>query len=291
MDNQPRANIDQDTLWNGTGGHAWVRNQATLDRMFAGFEPVLLAPVAAGTAQRVLDIGCGTGAVTLAAARKMGGAGHCTGADLSTPMLDLARTRAEREGIHARFLRADAQTYPFDAAGFDVIVSRFGVMFFDDPVAAFANLRRAVRTDGVLRAVAWRSPAENPFMTIAERTAEPLLPPVPPRAPDAPGQFGFANAQRVATILAEAGWQDIDIAPINVACTLTEGQLIDYIGWLGSVGQRLLSVDAATRTRVIETVRAAFEPFVDGNDVRFTAACWQIDARAGHRSIPVSAPR
>lgn len=281
MDIASQANIDQDTLWNGMGGQAWVRNQATLDRMFAQFEPILLEPIRAGSTPRVLDVGCGTGAVTLAAARKLGAGGQCTGADISAPMLQLARTRACRQGLDAEFVHADAQTHPFDAGAFDAIVSRFGVMFFDDPVAAFVNLRRAARSDGVLRVIAWRSPNENPFMITAERAAEPLLPPVPPRAPDAPGQFGFANARRVEGILDRAGWRDIDIASIDVACTLTERELIAYISWLGTVGQRLLSADDVTRTRVIDTVRAAFEPYVHGDEVHFTAACWRIDAAAG----------
>ncbi|RZT29039.1 class I SAM-dependent methyltransferase [Cupriavidus agavae] len=282
MDHRPQANTDQETLWNGTGGQAWVRNQATLDRMFANFEQILLAPLPPGAALRVLDVGCGTGAVTLAAARRLGASGQCLGADLSAAMLDMARQRAAREALPAQFVRADAQTHAFGAGVFDAVLSRFGVMFFDDPVAAFRNLRHATRPGGLLRAIAWRSPAENPFMTTAETAAAPLLPPVPARAPGAPGQFGFADRQRVAAILADSGWQDLQIAPIDVACTLPEPELADYIGWLGSVGQRLLTADAATRTRVISTVRAAFEPFVHGDEVRFTAACWQLDARATH---------
>jgi len=154
------------------------------------------------------------------------------------------------------------------------------VMFFDDPVAAFANLRRAARDDAALRLIAWRSAAENPFMTAAERAAAPLLPDLPARRPDVPGQFAFADPQRVAHILEASGWAGVDIRPVDVVCSLTEGELDQYLARLGPVGIALQQADAATRARVIDTVRAAFAPYVHGGDVRFTAACWTIEARA-----------
>ena len=154
---------------------------------------------------RVLDVGCGTGSTTLAVARRLGAKGRCIGIDISEPMIAAARARAEREGTPASFIRADAQTHAFEPASFDMIISRFGVMFFDDSVRAFANLRRAARDDAELRFIAWRSAAENPFMTTAERAAAPLLPNLPARRPDAPGQFAFADRRRVYSILEESG--------------------------------------------------------------------------------------
>jgi hypothetical protein len=132
--------------------------------------------------------------------------------------------------------------------------------------------------------VAWRSAAENPFMTTAERAAAPLLPNLPARRPDAPGQFAFANGDRVSAILEESGWAGIDIRPIDVDCSLPEKELVGYLTRLGPVGLILQEADTRTRAHVIETVRVAFDPFVQGADVRFTAACWMVDARAGARS-------
>ena len=160
-----------------------------------------------------------------------------------------------------------------------MIVSRFGVMFFDDPVLAFANLRRAASKDARLHAIAWRSAAENTFMTTAERAAAPLLT-LPPRQPGAPGQFAFADRQRVASILESSGWRGIDIQPIDVTCTLPEEELVGYFSRLGPVGLVLQDADEPTRARVIATVRAAFEPFVQASEVRFSAACWRIKAAA-----------
>jgi SAM-dependent methyltransferase len=203
-------------------------------------------------------------------------------------MIAFARARAEREGTPASFIRADAQTHAFEPASFDMISSRFGVMFFTDPVRAFANLRRAARNGAALRFVAFRSAAENPFMTTAERAAAPLLPNLPARRPDAPGQFAFADRRRVLSILEESGWAEIDIRPIDIACTLPEKELMRYASRLGPVGLMLQEADDLTRTQVIETVRAAFGPYVHGPEVRFIAACWLVSARAPSR---VGAPK
>ncbi|WP_257450187.1 class I SAM-dependent methyltransferase [Archangium lipolyticum] len=270
----------QTTLWNGPAGRAWVEAQELLDQMFKPLEDLLVEAVFAGSGSRVLDVGCGTGSTTLAVARLLGAKGHCSGIDISEPMITAAQARAEREGTPASFIRANAQNHAFEPASFDMIISRFGVMFFDDSVRAFANLRRAAKDDAELRFVAWRSPSENPFMTTAERAAAPLLPNLPARKPDAPGQFAFADQRRVYRILEESGWAGIDIRPIDVACTLPEKELVRYLTRLGPLGLILHEADDRTRTRVIETVRAAFEPYVHGAEVRFTAACWMVGARA-----------
>jgi ubiquinone/menaquinone biosynthesis C-methylase UbiE len=279
----------QTTLWNGLAGRAWVETQELLDQMFKPIEDLLVEAVSAGSGRRVLDVGCGTGSTTLAVARLLGARGRCTGIDISEPMITAARARAEREGTPAGFIRADAQTHAFEPASFDMIISRFGVMFFDDPVRAFANLRRALEADAQLRFIAWRSPSENPFMTTAERAAAPLLPNLPARRPDAPGQFAFADQRRVYRTLEESGWAEIDIQPIDVACTLPEKDLVRYLTRLGPLGLILHEADDRTRTQVIETVRAAFEPYVHGAEVRFTAACWMVGARCSPE-LPLLSP-
>jgi SAM-dependent methyltransferase len=275
-----RMNEEQQKHWNAAGGCAWVEAQALLDQVLQPFEDQLVESVWARSPRRVLDVGCGTGSTVLAVARLLGDANRSVGIDISEPMIGVARARAGREGVPARFIRADAQSHVFEPAGFDMIISRFGVMFFEDSVAAFANLRRAATDDATLRFIAWRSPAENPFMTTAERAAAPLLPNIPPRRPDAPGQFAFADERRVHRILAESGWTAIDVRPLDVACTLPEKELIHYITRLGPLGVVLPEADERMRKRVIETVRSAFDPFVHGAEVRFSAACWMVSALA-----------
>jgi SAM-dependent methyltransferase len=276
----PETNDEQAKLWKGIGGQGWVEAQAALDQMFKPFEDLLVEAVSARSSSRVLDVGCGTGSTTLAFARLLGAEGRSVGIDISDPMIAAARARAEHERIAATFICANAEDYAFQPAGFDTIVSRFGVMFFADSVRAFTNLRRAAVASAELRFIAWRSAAENPFMTAAERAAAPLLPDLPPRRPDAPGQFAFANGQRVRTILEDSGWADIDIRPIDVRCTFGEKDLLLYLTRIGPVSRVLQEVDGRTRARVIETVRGALDPYVQGTEVRFTAACWMVGARA-----------
>jgi SAM-dependent methyltransferase len=280
MTRERRSNEEQIALWNGAAARGWIEAQATLDAMYRPFADLLAEPMSLGSGDRVLDVGCGTGGATLAVARRLGSVGRCVGVDISEPMLAAARAEAARQGASARFIVADAQTYPFELDGFDRIVSRFGVMFFDDPVAAFLNLRCAARSGAELRFVAWRSAAENPFMTAAERAAAPLMRDLPPRRHDAPGQFAFADPTRMASILRRSAWVDIDVRPVDVTCVFPERELVPYLTVMGPVGRILQTAAERERARIIEAVRPGFDPYVQGPEVRFVAACWLVDARA-----------
>src|SRR5687768_12299444 len=209
MKNTDRTGYDQAALWNGPAGHAWVEEQALLDRILKPFEELLLEAALTATPHAALDVGCGCGSTTLSLALRLGENGSCTGIDISAPMIGEARQRAEREGVPACFILADAEHHTFEAARFDLIMSRFGVMFFEDPVAAFTNLRRATLDGGRLCFITWRGAEENPFMTAAERAAAPLLPNLPARRPNLPGQFALADRGRTARILEESGWGEI----------------------------------------------------------------------------------
>jgi SAM-dependent methyltransferase len=280
MPTSERTNREQAELWNGAAGRGWVQAQEALDRLMAPFESLLVEAVAAKGARRVLDIGCGTGATTLAIARHLPPGGSCVGLDISEPMIALARKRAASEPTPPRFVAGDAQTYAFDPASFDLIVSRFGIMFFADPVQAFANLRRAAAPGAALECIAWRSAADNPFMTAAERAAAPFLPSLPPRRPHEPGQFAFADPARVEAILRDAGWNDVAITPLDVATVFPERELVPYLTQIGPVARALHGQSEAMRADVISTVRAAFNPYVHGDEVRYTAACWTLRAHA-----------
>ncbi|MCA6119769.1 class I SAM-dependent methyltransferase [Bradyrhizobium sp. WSM 1738] len=280
MDSADRGDDEQMRLWNGPAGRAWLGTQDVIEHMFKPFEEMLVETVTAGSEAHVLDVGCGVGGTTLAVARRLRNNGSCTGVDISAPMIAAAQAAALSEGVPASFVCANAETYAFQPDSFDTIISRFGVMFFENPVRAFSNLRHAAKDRGELRFVAWRGPAENPFMTTAERAAAPLLPNLPARRPGAPGQFAFADRDRINTILQESGWAEIDIRPIDVTCTLPEKDLVRYLSQLGPVGLMLQETDSEIRNQVITTVRAAFSPFVHGPEVRFTAACWIVSARA-----------
>jgi SAM-dependent methyltransferase len=275
-----QPNREEAARWNESSGPIWVEMQDVLDRMFAPFEARLMEafPRESG---RVLDIGCGAGATTLAMARRLGAMGLCLGVDISLPLVAAAKVRAAAEGlVSAAFVQADAQTYVFEPESFDAVISRFGVMFFEDAAAAFANIRRAARQRAKLTFVAWRSPAENPFMTVAARAAAPFLPSLPAPNPDAPGQFAFADGGKVRRILDVSGWTDIEVCPIDVPSIVAEKDLLAYVTKLGPVGLALRDMDEPTRSRTAKAVRVAFDPYVQNSVARFNAACWLVSARA-----------
>lgn len=252
-----------------------------LDRLYAPFEEILTDAVATDGVRDVLDVGCGTGATTLALAERLGPAGRCTGVDISEILVEIARRRAEAGHVaNARFLIGDGQNQVFAPESFDAVASRFGVMFFEDPVAAFANIRKAMRPGGGLTCIAWRPKSENPFQTAAERAAEPLIGRVGPPDPNARGQFGFADADRVRGILAASGWDAIDIAPIDVPLAMPREDLAVYIRRMGYVAIALPDLDETLRAEVTDVLDAAFEVFVSDGVARFNAACWMIRARA-----------
>jgi SAM-dependent methyltransferase len=274
-------NRDQLALWNELSGKIWVEMQAVLDPMLAPFAHLVVENGFPGEGAAVLDIGCGAGATTLAMARRLGASGRCVGVDISAPLLEAARTKAAASELaSATFVQADAQTHAFHLESFDAVISRFGVMFFDDPEAAFANIRRAARRGAKLTFAAWRSPAENPFMTTAARAAAPILTSLKTPAADAPGQFAFADGERVRRILGVSGWTNINLRAVDIPTTMSAQNLQAYITRLGPVGLALRDADEPTRLRVTEAVNAAFAPYVSDGAARFTIAGWLVTARA-----------
>jgi SAM-dependent methyltransferase len=274
-------NRDQAALWNNAAADTWLEMEAVLDRLFAPIAAAVVEAGFPGEGGRVLDIGCGGGATTLSMARRLGPEGSCLGVDISRPLVEAATRRARREETPgAAFVAADAQTHPFEAGAFDAAISRFGVMFFDAPAEAFANIRGALRPGGRLAFAAWRSPEENPFMTAASRAAAPFLPNLPTPTADGPGQFGLASADRTREILAGAAWRDVELARLDVEGVLSAPELDHYITRMGPTGLAMQGLDAEARRPVAEAVRAAFDRFERGDGAAFQMACWLVTARA-----------
>lgn len=271
----PGGTID----WASGAGNAWVEIQDLTDRVYEPVERRLTDEVASEPARRVLDVGCGTGVTTVAIARRLGTGVTCTGVDVSDVMVEAARRRAAAAGVDARFELGDAGSKEFRQGQFDLVVSRWGVMFFPDPVAAFSNLRRAA-AGGRLRAVTWRTQLENPFMTVAEEAAAPLLDGFDVRPVDeAPGQFGLADEEITTGILQAAGWTGVQVVPFDVDCSFPESELVRYFSGLGPLARHLDAIpESDVPDDLVENVREAFSPYVDGGEVRFKAACWMIRA-------------
>ncbi|MES2723938.1 MAG: class I SAM-dependent methyltransferase [Pseudomonadota bacterium] len=271
----------QAAYWGQAGGQAWVELQDLMDRLN---QPICDAVVAAGfpgAGGAVLDIGCGAGATTLAMARRVGPQGRAVGVDVSAPLLEAARTSATAQGIaNAQFLEGDAQTFDLGSAAYDAAISRFGVMFFSDSAAAFANLRRACKPDAKLAFACWRSPADNPLAGAPVEAAAPFLPPMPQSDPDAPGRWAFARPDRVRGILETSGWRDIDIVPLDVPTPIALPDLMTLSLRMGALGAMLQQADAATQAKVRTAVAERLAPYEADGLVAMSSACWLVTARA-----------
>jgi SAM-dependent methyltransferase len=269
----------QAALWNGPAGRAWVDAQEQLDQVLKPFEDLLVEAVRAGSAHHVLDVGCGTGGTTLAVARRLGSDCHCTGVDISAPMIAAAHTRADREGRPASFICADAQTHAFAPASFDTIISRFGVMFFDDPVAAFTNLARAAKPGGRLCFVCWQAKECNPWYTFPSEALAPHIELSP--APSGPGPFTLAEADRVRQLLDEAGWAETTVDPFEPSMLEGAGGNVDRVirhMVRGPVAAALRNATPAARAAGLDALRAAISSRTIDGEVRFPTAAWMVEA-------------
>jgi SAM-dependent methyltransferase len=236
---------------------------------------------AAKPGEFVVDVGCGTGQTTLGLADAVGENGQVVGVDISRPMLEWARGRARGPASRSSFFEADAASYPFKPVN-DLVFSRFGVMFFDDPTSAFTNIRKALKPGGRLAFVCWRSPAENTWASAPLAAARPFLPPQPPPDPLAPGPFAFADADRLKGILEAAGFRDVRIEKLDTVMNLGDSleAAAEQMLQVGPLSRAASEVDAATRAQIVPAVRAALQPYATEKGVRPPAACWLVGARA-----------
>ncbi len=275
------ANVAQEEYWNGRAGETWVELQRLLDMELRPLGREAHAALAPEPGERVLDIGCGAGETSLDLAAAVAPGGAVLGVDISRTLLELAARRAAEQGVDARFETADAQVSDFGGERFDAVFSRFGVMFFSDPAAAFANIRRALESGGRIAFVCWRPPAENPLMTAPFKAAEPMLPPMPPSDPLAPGPFAFADPERVRRILGEAGFGEIAIRPFDAKVggwTPAEALIVaQRVGPLGAV----LRENPELRPKILDAVAGELQRHTgaDGK-VRMGAAVWIVTATA-----------
>jgi SAM-dependent methyltransferase len=278
-------NAEQIRYWNEISGPKWVALHERVDTQIAPLGRLAMERAGFRPGERVLDVGCGCGATTLDVARRVAPGGAVTGVDLSGVMLDVARARAGGvPDVPTAFLNADAQTHVFDAGGFDAVFSRFGVMFFADPVAAFGNLRRALRPGGRLAFVCWQALADNPWMVVPLAAAARHLELPPPSGPDAPGPFSFADAGRVRHVLESAGFADVALETVRRDMLLGGGgdlePTVEFLLQMGPTGAALRQADPARTPLVADAVREALRPFVTPDGVCLGSAAWIVTASA-----------
>jgi SAM-dependent methyltransferase len=276
-------NADQITYWNEQTGPKWATDFERLDRMIRPYGEAAMSALALRAGEHVLDIGCGCGDTTLALARVVGPTGSATGVDISTPMLARARERAAADGVASvRFVEADAQTHGFPSDGLDAIFSRFGVMFFIDPTAAFANLRTAVRPGGRLAFVCWQPITENPWMLVPFMAVAQIMTLPPPPPPGAPGPFAFGDKARVEQILAEAGFRDVNLASFAPEIVVGGGGAIDeaaaFTVQMGPAGAAVRQAGPEAMPKAVAAVREALTPYVTPRGVEMSSAAWVVTA-------------
>lgn len=277
-------NADQKEFWNGAQGDKWVRMQKRIDEMLGPLGEEAMDRLRIKRGETVLDIGCGTGSTTLALAECVGPEGRVLGVDVSKPMLNHARARAGAiPEYNIELVLADAQTHALPEARHDAAFSRFGVMFFEQPGPAFANIRASMKPGGRLAFVCWRNRFDNPWISVPVQVAKGKVE-LPPRpGPEEPGQFSFEEEARVERILGEGGWRDVRIerhdAELTIAETIEAAR--DFLLAMGPVALPFAEADEATQAAIREELDAALEDFAKGGAVRMQYSTWMVAASAG----------
>jgi len=274
-----QTNADQLAFWNGTGGQTWVARQAHTDIILKAVSEALLAHGAPQPGEHVLDVGCGCGASTLDFARAVGPTGTVTALDISGPMLAEAEARATAAGIaNIDWRQADPATATLD--GYDLLTSNFGVMFFGDPVAAFAHMRSAANPGARTSFVCWRSLAENPWIEVPMRAVAAHLPPRPKAVPHAPGMFAFADRERVSEVLTNAGWAPPRFDELNCDLDIAAGrgleEAVTQSTQIGAINSWLRGQPAEVVAAAVASIREAFTAHLDGASVRLPGAMWLV---------------
>lgn len=279
-------NAEQITYWNQQAGPTWVAVQALIDRQIRPLGHLAMERAGLRPGLRVLDVGCGCGDTTIELANRVAPGGEVLGIDISAPMLTRAAQQARAATVaNARFEIADAQTSELPAGRFDVLFSRFGVMFFADPAAAFANLRQALRAGGRLAFVCWQAMAENPWMVVPMTAALQHLPPPPIPAPGAPGPFAFADPERVRGILTAAGFADVGVESARMALSIGGGHdldaTVDFVLRMGPTARALREADdPGLQPLIAASVREALAPYQTAAGVMMDSASWLVTATA-----------
>ena len=275
-------NADQIAYWNGPGGEHWTERQPLQDILLAPISQILIDSAAANSGERIVDVGCGCGSTSIALAQAVAPSGFVLGVDISAPMLARARQLAPKT-LPVDFVLADATVHPFDPASFDLLVSRFGVMFFAEPALSFANLRRALKPAGRLAFACWREPRENPMLMTPLQAAYKHVPKLPLPGPEDPGPFSFASEERVKRILREAGFVDVAIVPRNLSLDIAIGRGLEAAVQgaieIGPASRALHDHPEDVRAAAKESIREALKPFVRGESVPLPAAIWIVTAR------------
>jgi SAM-dependent methyltransferase len=283
-DQAATSNAAQIEFWNSSATRAWADQYERMDRAVAALTEELLDLAALQPGERVLDIGCGAGTTVLELARRVGSDGHVLGADVSEPSVARTRERIAAAGLgHAEVIVADVSVHPFAPNSFELAFSRFGIMFFSDPVAAFANVRRAMKAGGRLALAVFRAAGEKLWPNAPLEAVRHLLPPIPAPGPEEPGPFSWADSARVHRILEGAGFSEVSLTPLDPVIQLAgptgEAEAADFVMEMGPLVRVLSSLPTSQRQKVHQAFVVYFKGHTTSQGVVLPAANWVIRAR------------
>ena len=267
--------------WNGPGGQRWLSRYAVHDALLAPIGDMLLERSATRAGESVLDIGCGCGTVTFELGRRVVPGGRVLGIDVSAPMLEQAR-RLAPDSLPVEFALADATVHDFEPMRADLLFSRFGVMFFGDPVRAFSNMRRGLRAGARVAFACWRAARQNPWSMVPLQQAYKHVPRLPEVGPEDPGPFSFADEGRVCSILERAGFTSVELEPIDLQLDLAAGGGLEAaVGTATTIGPASRALDgqpAQLQAAAMESIRAELARHQRGDSVPLAAAIWIVRA-------------
>lgn len=275
----------QTEYWNSPASRAWAEHHERQDRALAGLAVATLGLAAPQSGERVLDIGCASGSTLLPLAGCVGRSGYVLGADISAASIARARERIDGAGLqHADAICADVATHSFTASSFDLVFSRLGVMFFEDPQAAFRNVHRAMKPGGRLALAVFRPASENPWPSAPFSAVRHLLPPTPPPRPDEPGMFSWGDQARVKQILGSAGFQQVSLTPIDLPYQLAgpggAAEAAEFALLFGPLTRVLPDLSSEKREQVRSTLEGFFEGYVTPQGVVLPSAFWLVEGQA-----------
>lgn len=278
-------NREEIDYWNGQAGQNWVNENRLTDIMYQPFGDRAVARAEPTAGERILDIGCGCGTTTMKLAKLVEPGGAITALDASSVMLDVFRRRTESAAVPINIVNADAETYALEPGSYDLMFSQFGVMFFANPTAAFANFHRALKPGGRISFVCWRGPESNPFMMVPFNAVRHFMPELAPPNPDAPASpLSFASREKVEKMLADAGFVDVDLDPFETDASMGEGSLEECTRYIvafagGTVGAVIRGAGEENTAAIINALQAGLAPYHKDNRVKLGASAWIVSAR------------
>ena len=274
-------NQEQKEFWNEKKGEIWVSLESKIDKMLGPLGDQAIKILKPKVGEKILDIGCGTGSTSQTLSKLVGESGIITGIDISKPILNFAQKQKENKKIkNINFIQADAQNHQFSDLNFDAVFSRFGIMFFEDPISAFKNIKKSLSCNGRLTFVCWSKREDNDWINLSSNVASQFLE-LPPKAnPKEPGPFAFEDYFYIEEILTKSGWKNIKIKAYkqNIVIGKTLDYAADFLSRMGPMSVPFENANEQTKEKVISALKECYSQYFTAKGVEFHFSSWIVSA-------------